>query len=439
VIRDLLVEIGCRTVTFASCEEAFEITSLRSETPELIVLDVDARRIEPMRRRLASAYPQAPVVAVNNGEYELTLETAFAVLRTTRRRRTDREKRLAARMRRLERSNDDLMRSACIDPLTGVANRRHFDDLLSAEWNRAVRNGAALSLVMLDLDYFHALNERYGHAGGDGCLRRVADAVVRVLRRPSDIVARYGGEEFVALLPDTDAAGACIVAERLRAQVEGLQLPHAGSACSSVVTLSAGVATDRPSLERSCRTLVGAADRVLFLAKQKGRNQVCAATAPAGPVVVCRPNRPPGPVVFAEPFHAERMPRLLEATRNEVGATRDREDLERAAVMSRELRRVGAKLGFEVLVELGRRLEIAVRGGEHDRVRQVLDEVAWYLDHVQVVYQRPAARCSGSQETGKLAHPPACSSSRRVGDVAHVGCRDPVARGKATPRTDVHH
>ncbi|HWU85734.1 MAG TPA: diguanylate cyclase [Kofleriaceae bacterium] len=372
--------------------------------PELIVLDVDGQRSEQMRRRLAAAYPQAPVVAVNHGEYELTLETAFAVLRTTRRRRTDREKRLTARMRRLEQSNDELMRSACIDLLTGVANRRHFDDLLGTEWKRAARGGAALSLVMLDLDYFHALNERYGHPGGDACLRRVADALVRVLRRPSDIVARYGGEEFVALLPDTDAAGACVVAERLRAQVEGLQVPHAGSACSAVVTLSAGVATDRPGLERSCRTLVGAADRALFRAKQEGRNRVCADTGPAGPIVVCRPNRPPGPFVFAEPFLAGCMPRLLAATRSGVGSTRDRADLDRAAAMSRELRRVGAKLGFEVLTELGCRLELAVRGGDHDRVRQVLDEVAWYLDHVQVVYQRPAARGSVSPETGKLAH-----------------------------------
>lgn len=275
VIRAMLTEIGCDTVSFASYEDAWQLARARSPAPHLILLDLDPQKAVRVRRQLASLFPGAPIAAIS----EATVEAAFAMLRAARGHRTRREQQLIARIRRLKKANEYLERLACIDQLTGVANRRHFDDLLTTEWRRAARLGSPLSLVMLDLDYFHTLNERSSHLGGDACLRRVAGAMAHCLHRPSDVVARYGGDEFVALLPDTDAAGAWVVAERLRVHVEQLALPHEGSSCSSVVTLSAGMATRTPTADRSCEILIAAADVALFRAKQEGRNRACADAA----------------------------------------------------------------------------------------------------------------------------------------------------------------
>lgn len=289
VVADLLLEIGCDSVRFASCEEAALRARARARSLEhdLILLDLDPQQLVRVRHSLAAVWPRTPIIAVSEGDYESMAEIALAVLQAARRHHTKRAQRLTARVRRLEKSNDELMRLACKDPLTGLANRRHFDELLSTEWLRAARDKAPLSLVMLDLDYFHALNERYGHLGGDRCLKGVARTLARCVQRPSDVVARYGGEEFAALLPNTDVIGACSVAERLRARVEQLQIPHGGSRCSPVVTLSAGVATTTPTPGGSRDLLVAAADVALFRAKRKGRNQICA--DPVSPlVVVCR-------------------------------------------------------------------------------------------------------------------------------------------------------
>jgi diguanylate cyclase (GGDEF)-like protein len=270
VVRALLNEIDCDAVSLASCEDTVRVARNRSTDPDLILLDLDPAKVARVRRQLAGLLPRSPIAALS----ESTVPTTFTVLRAARGYRTRREQQLTARMRRLEKTNKDLERMVCIDQLTGVASRRHFDDLLATEWKRAARLGTQLSLLMLDLDYFHALNERYSHLGGDACLKRVAGAMAHCLGRPSDIVARYGGDEFVALLPDTDAAGAWVVAERLRVTVEQLQLPNEGSCCSTVVTLSAGVATSTPTADRDCEILVAAADVALFRAKQEGRNRV---------------------------------------------------------------------------------------------------------------------------------------------------------------------
>lgn len=274
VVRDLLIEIGCE-VSFVACDVAVRIARDRSPDLDLILLDLDPSAVLGVRDRLAAVLPRMPIAWVSDGNYESTVETAFAVLAAARRHRAKSEERTTARIRRLERTNDDLKRIVSIDQLTGVSNRRHFDELLRTEVRRATRDGSQLSLVMLDLDDFHALNERYGHLGGDDCLRRVAAAMSLCLRRPSDVIARYGGEEFVALLPDTDATGAYVVAERLRAHVEQLQLPHEASRCATVVTLSAGAATSTPSSNRRAETLVAAADVALFRAKLEGRNRIC--------------------------------------------------------------------------------------------------------------------------------------------------------------------
>ena len=278
-LRTLLLEIGCDEVSFASCAEAPQLVRDGAADPDLILLDLDPMKVASTRRQLADLLPRLPIASIT----ESTMETAFAILRAAQSHHVQREQQLTAQVHRLEQRNEDLERVVCIDPLTGIANRRHFDDLLAMEWRRATRLGTQLALVMIDLDDFHALNERYSHLGGDACLKSVAEAMAHCLRRPFDIVARYGGDEFVALLPDTDAAGAWRVAERLRIHVEQLQVPNAGSRYHPVVTLSVGMATSWPAADRSCESLVAAADLALFQAKREGRNRTCAdaASAPA--------------------------------------------------------------------------------------------------------------------------------------------------------------
>jgi diguanylate cyclase (GGDEF)-like protein len=166
---------------------------------------------------------------------------------------------------------ETLQTIALTDALTGVGNRRSLEESLEAAALGATGTGP-LSVLMIDLDLFKLLNDRLGHAAGDACLRRVATVLHGTLARPGDLLARYGGEEFVALLHDTDQAGAAAVAERLRAAVEGLRIAHPASP-SGTVTVSVGAATaERPE------GLIEAADRALYEAKRAGRNAVRTAT-----------------------------------------------------------------------------------------------------------------------------------------------------------------
>ncbi|MDP2135038.1 MAG: diguanylate cyclase [Sulfuritalea sp.] len=168
----------------------------------------------------------------------------------------------------------ELERLATRDGLTSVANRRSFDHTLNIEWRRVTRESRTLSLLMIDVDFFKLYNDTYGHQGGDECLRRVARALSDVVKRPSDAVARYGGEEFAILLPATDLEGSCVVAERIRAAVEDLALPHAKSEVADCVTVSIGVASTVAALDGDQSQLVGAADKALYQAKKAGRNRV---------------------------------------------------------------------------------------------------------------------------------------------------------------------
>jgi diguanylate cyclase (GGDEF)-like protein len=176
----------------------------------------------------------------------------------------------------------DLLREwVYTDGLTGVHNRRCFDERLTVEWSRSVRNGSALSVVLLDVDFFKRYNDCYGHLAGDECLRRLASALKACVRRPSDLVARYGGEEFVCLLPDTDLQGAMTVAEELSQLLFVQQIPHADSSVAKVVTVSLGVCCKRAGvnadLAGSAETLMREADAQLYLAKARGRHQACGA------------------------------------------------------------------------------------------------------------------------------------------------------------------
>jgi diguanylate cyclase (GGDEF)-like protein len=160
-----------------------------------------------------------------------------------------------------------------VDGLTGLANRRRFDEVLDQECRRARREGAPLALIMTDVDFFKKYNDNYGHQGGDECLRRVASVLAESARRPADLAARYGGEEFAVVLPHTTEQGAATVAEALRAGVAGLNILHAGSVAAPHVTLSLGVAVAEPeSASMNPATLIEQADAALYEAKGAGRN-----------------------------------------------------------------------------------------------------------------------------------------------------------------------
>lgn len=161
-----------------------------------------------------------------------------------------------------------------LDGLTGIANRRYFDEYLEREWKRAIRCGKPLSLIMCDIDYFKAYNDTYGHLNGDECLKKVALALSDTIKRPGDLVARYGGEEFAVVLPETDQHGAVIIAEILRTDVESLKIEHVNSSNSKYVTISLGVAAAIPSMDSSFTELIIAADKALYQAKKEGRNRV---------------------------------------------------------------------------------------------------------------------------------------------------------------------
>jgi diguanylate cyclase (GGDEF)-like protein len=180
----------------------------------------------------------------------------------------------------LQRIRDDireLERFSTLDGLTGIPNRRYFDNCMEHELNHAKRLHTPTSLLYIDIDYFKRYNDRYGHLAGDEVLQRIAQTVAAMARRNTDVAARLGGEEFAILLPDTEMEHARLIGENLRLAVNALEIPHADSKISKHVTLSTGVATLIPDKETQPNELLGAADSALYRAKAEGRNRVAVA------------------------------------------------------------------------------------------------------------------------------------------------------------------
>lgn len=177
---------------------------------------------------------------------------------------------------KLEEANATLRRLTNTDGLTGIPNRRRFDEGLDTEFRRAYRNNRCLAAALIDIDFFKLFNDSCGHQQGDECLRAVAQALLSGTHRPGDLVARYGGEEFVALLPDTPLQGACVVAEAMRVAVAHLSLPHPRSGVGPIVSVSIGVAASNPREGDSAANLIARADAALYAAKRAGRNRVMA-------------------------------------------------------------------------------------------------------------------------------------------------------------------
>ncbi len=412
-VEAALAVAGCSVVAADSFDSALALLARdRRWAPELIVVDVEHPDLVAWRR-LQSRLRDVPAIALCDSTFEiptllgvtdfvtrplrageLTARIRSALRsRTERARVARREHRLTQELQRVQHEMHDLERKSCVDPLTGVANRRHAISLLDAEWRRSAREHTSLALVMIDLDHFHSFNEHYGHLGGDACLKRVTAAMASCLRRPSYFLGRYGGEEFIVVMPSTEASGARIVGERLRGIVEGLKIPHTtGPNSTRVVTISVGFAACEPRAGLATDALVAMADAALLAAKRGGRNRVRG----DAPRAITQPNLASEewsrfPIVIAEPWYADRIPRFLADKRAELPtfeAACRTGDLDRVRLMSRKLQVSAVAHGFDHIARLASQLETAARGGNRDVVQRELAELALYVDHVQVAYRR---------------------------------------------------
>jgi len=261
---------------------------------DLILMDVDLPGTDGIAGTLTikshREFEDIPVIMVTGHDDEATFDRAFAagasdfILKPVGRVELRARIRSALQLRRemlkskerereLERLARKLERMSNQDGLTGLANRRCFDDTLIKEWVRNGREDRPIGLLMIDIDHFKLYNDALGHVDGDACLCAVAQAILGAVHRPGDLVARYGGEEFVVVLPNTDFKGARAVADNIHASLASTCLSHPNSSAGCTVTVSIGVATGVPTCQNAPEHLVQAADRALYLAKQAGRNR----------------------------------------------------------------------------------------------------------------------------------------------------------------------
>lgn len=300
-------------VTATSAREAFRMLEQANSDPaeriRLVLMDIqmpDLNGIEACSAlRADSRFRELPVLMVTSQPEDQDLQSAFTAgawdyirkpvnrsvllarvqaalrLQEEMEQRRAREAELLRVKSELERLNIELRHQATRDGLTGIANRRRFEEHLTDEWRRAQRMGTPLTLGMIDVDCFKPFNDWYGHQAGDECLRAISRALEGTVRRAGELLARYGGEEFAVILPNTDQAEALQAAERLRRSVEAMNLPHATSQVRDRVTISVGVATRVPPLGEDSASLLGDADAALYQAKQAGRNRVVGATSEA--------------------------------------------------------------------------------------------------------------------------------------------------------------
>ncbi len=289
-------------ITAQSAKECFELLGMDGPESEpnntnidIILMDIvmaDVDGLEAVRKIKATAsVKDIPIVMVTANTDDNNLQTSFEIgaidyvtkpvnkieLRSRVRsilklkEETDRRMKL---MRELEEANRKLERLTFIDGLTAIANRRHFDKSLDKEMRNARRENKVLSLIMMDIDFFKKYNDSHGHQEGDDCLKQVAKVLDNVAHRPGDLAARYGGEEFAIVLPDADSENAVKIAEKARAAVADLKIPHGNSTVLDYVTLSLGVATVKPICDKAIpQDLIHAADKALYLAKENGRNR----------------------------------------------------------------------------------------------------------------------------------------------------------------------
>ena len=302
LVSHQLRKIGIEPIVARNGETGIEL--YKQEHPDLILLDIimpgmDGFEVARRIRQLEQFGEWTPIIFLTARTSDADLEKAISVggddylikpvsgtvlaakVRAMQRIAQMRFS-LLVLTRKLDDANQELTRLSSLDGLTGISNRRQFDETLLREWRRLGRQSRPLSMLLCDVDYFKQFNDGYGHQVGDECLKAVARTLKDTLRRPADLVARYGGEEFAVILPDTEITGALQVAEAMRSAVEGLSITHSYSKGGNVVTISIGVASTTPSRTGSdSSVLLKRADDALYQAKQAGRNRIAAAVVSA--------------------------------------------------------------------------------------------------------------------------------------------------------------
>lgn len=259
--------------------KAIEIA--KAQLPDIIVLDInmpDISGYEVCKRLKADdATRSIPIVFATGRESEEDELYGLQLGAIDYLKKPFRVALIKARLKNLvdlKRKTDLLESLASIDGLTGIPNRRSFDETYDAEWRYACRKGRQISLILIDIDFFKQYNDHFGHAQGDECLRKVAKCIRNTAQRATDFVARYGGEEFVVVIRESDASQAIELAEKIRSAVEALEMEHPSSPLNHRVTVSLGAATVGPVIEEQPETMFELADKRLYHAKQQGRNKV---------------------------------------------------------------------------------------------------------------------------------------------------------------------
>lgn len=295
IITQYVEHLGCTPIQANNGSEAIE--QFRKTRPDLVLLDVvmpdiDGFEVAARMRQEETAGEWTPIIFLSAMTSDADLEKGItaggddyiykpvsqvvlgAKIRAMQRiiqMRTS----LVLMTQQLNAANQELKRLSTCDGLTGIFNRRFFDETLDREWRRTARANSTLSLILCDVDHFKLYNDNYGHQAGDECLRSVAKAISTTAQRASDTAARYGGEEFVIILPDTPVGGALVAAEKIRHAIHQLNLPHKASSHQRV-TLSLGIASTLPAESTGTHTtLIEQADRALYRAKHAGRDRVC--------------------------------------------------------------------------------------------------------------------------------------------------------------------
>jgi len=295
LIRSYIEEAGHQVITVDNGQQA--VDAFRGERPDLVILDVTMpikdgiEAAKDIRRLSNSDQDWVPIIflsgmsqsediarGIDAGGDDYLIKPIDAVVLNAKLRAMER---IADMRHQLHEANRELKLMAVKDGLTGLSNRRHFDETMERELKRAERSNTTLSLVLCDIDHFKRYNDNYGHLAGDDCLVAVAQAMMKVSIRPGDLAARYVGEEFAFILPDTDLQGAQVIAESIRQAIASLAITHEHSPATEQVTLSCGVASVQPQkyqdLAALTRVLIETADQGLYQAKQNGRNQVAVA------------------------------------------------------------------------------------------------------------------------------------------------------------------
>ena len=291
-------KIGITPVPAATGAEGIDL--FLKERPDLILLDIvmpdiDGFEVARQIRQLEAPGDWTPIIFLSSLNKDKDIEMGIAAGGDDYLLKPISEVVLAAKIRAMQRiiqmrqsllvltrkldaANQELKRLSSLDGLTGIANRRHFDEVLLREWRRAMRSGEELSILMCDIDYFKPYNDTYGHQNGDECLRQIAQTLSCAMDRGGDLLARYGGEEFIAVLPGTSLSGASFVAEQMRQAITRLEIAHPGSPFAHI-TASFGIASAVAMPETDPQDIVGAADLALYKAKHAGRNRVCQTTS----------------------------------------------------------------------------------------------------------------------------------------------------------------